>query len=224
MLVSPIEGHRLWAPSYDARPNPLLSLETRMLSGLLDSVASLRVIDVACGTGRWMDRLSRLRAQVFGIDACAQMIAEAARKPNLRGALLLADAGALPFGPETADITLCSFAIGYIADLTGALAEMARITKRSGAVVISDLHPSAAAAGWTRSFRSGNTVYRIEHFNRSSGRLCREARRAGLELELQAEGFFGEPERAAFLAAGKADIFAELSRVPAVWVGIWKRP
>jgi malonyl-CoA O-methyltransferase len=222
--VSPIEGHRLWAPCYDAGPNPLLALESRVLGPLLGPVDSLLAVDVACGTGRWSERLTRLGARVAGIDACEPMLALAAAKPALAGRLILADAGALPLRSRIAGLTICSFAIGYFADLARAFAELARITMPGGTVAISDFHPVAVAAGWTRSFRAAGTVYHIEHFTRSSEQLCREARAAGLQLEWQASQHFGEPERAIFRAAGKADLFDAVSAIPAVWIGIWKKP
>ena len=53
MLLSAADAYRLWAPSYDAAPtNPLLALETRVMSALLRSLELSSVIDVACGAGR----------------------------------------------------------------------------------------------------------------------------------------------------------------------------
>jgi SAM-dependent methyltransferase len=222
--IAPIEGHALWADSYDARPNPLLALEARILTGLLGPVDSLRAVDVACGTGRWTERLAREGARVAGVDICRPMLARASSHARLSGRLALADACALPFPSGTADLTLCSFAIGYMADLGAAAAEMARITTAGGRLAISDFHPLAAAAGWTRSFRAAGRVYHIDHFVRSSRQLCHEIRAAGLDLELQVDAHFGEPERAIFLAAGMADRFAVTSSVPAVWISVWKRP
>jgi SAM-dependent methyltransferase len=222
--VSAIEGHRLWAPAYDHGPNPLLALEARLLAPLLGLVNGLRVVDVACGTGRWTERLAGLGAEVIGIDACDEMLARAAGKPALAGRVILADAAALPLGAGCSALTICSFAIGYFAGLDRAFAEMARVTRSGGTVAVCDLHPAAVAAGWNRSFRAAGTVYRMEHFTRSSDEICGEARRAGLELKLRQDGHFGDPERAIFRAAGKEDMFAQTAGVPAVWIAIWRRP
>ena len=37
--LSPAEGYRLWATTYDDEPNPMLSLEQRILEPLLPSLA-----------------------------------------------------------------------------------------------------------------------------------------------------------------------------------------
>jgi malonyl-CoA O-methyltransferase len=152
------------------------------------------------------------------------MLGVAAGKPALAGRLVQADALALPLRSESADLAICSFALGYIADLSGAIAEMARVTKRGGTVVVSDLHPLAVAAGWTRSFRVDGALYEIAHFTRSAAQLQNGMRLAGLEPELQIDQRFEDPERAIFLAAGKGGVFAEVSGIPAVWIGIWKKP
>src|ERR1700756_828701 len=52
--VAAVEGYRLWAPVYDCMQNPLLSVESRTLRRLLYRIRVQRVVDVACGTGRWM--------------------------------------------------------------------------------------------------------------------------------------------------------------------------
>ena len=53
---------------------------------------------------------------------------------------------------HSADVAVCSFALGYIERLDLAFREMARVARR---IVTSDLHPDAVRAGWVRSFRSG---------------------------------------------------------------------
>jgi ubiquinone/menaquinone biosynthesis C-methylase UbiE len=144
--------------SYDAGPNPLLALETRLLLGAVDSARSLPFLDIACGTGRWMLWAQQQGAGVLGIDFCAEMVLEASRKPGLAGRLSLADACHVPVADGAADLAICSFALGYLASPRPAIAEMARVSRKGGRVVVTDLHPCALAAGWTRSFRSNGQV------------------------------------------------------------------
>jgi len=224
MRVSPLEGHRLWAPTYDQGLNPIVALEGRLLSDLLYPIEGKRFIDVACGTGRWMTHLGQHGASVFGADASAEMLLQAHRKRVPRGRLVQADARRLPFRDGAADVTLCSFAAAYFSSLKAAVGEMARITASGGRVVLSDLHPSGIAAGWTRSFRINGSVYEMDHFNPSLEEFRAAGRDANLQLHIQLEGSFGDPERLIFRAAGKAQIFPHLERIPAVWIGIWNKP
>ncbi|HEY7303741.1 MAG TPA: methyltransferase domain-containing protein [Bryobacteraceae bacterium] len=224
MRVPPLEGHRLWAPKYDEALNPVVTLESRLLADLLCPIAGKCIVDIACGTGRWMTHLCQQGASVFGADASAEMLAQAHAKRVLRGRLALADAASLPFCDRVADVSLCSFAAGYFSSLKTALSEMARITAHGGRVIVSDLHPAGIAAGWTRSFRVHGSVYEMEHLNLSLEEFRAAGRDAGLHLHIQMDASFGDPERLIFKAAGKTHAFSELSRVPAVWIGVWNKP
>ncbi len=217
MLVSALEGHRLWASTYDTAPNPLLALESRLLPEVVGPFASKRIVDVACGTGRWMRRMEAEGASVAGVDFCEEMACQ------VGGRVALGDAARLPFAPAIADITICCLAIGYFRDLDCVVGEMARITRRGGRVIISELDPAAVAAGWTRSFRTGGVRYEMEHSAWSTQRIGAAARHAGLHAETQRQAPFGEPERGTFLAAGKGGAFEAYTRIPALWIGSWRK-
>lgn len=227
MRVTAREGHRIWAASYDAGPNPLLALETRLLIEPLTQLRPSCFLDVACGTGRWMllarQFLMQPGSQVFGVDFCLEMLVEASRKPGLGGRLGLADACRIPIADSTADLTFCSFALGYIDSPYQAIAEMARVSRKGGHVVVTDLHPCALSAGWTRSFRSDGVVYAIDHHHHAIGAWEAAAKSAGLALEWVLEAPFGEPERAIFREAGKDSSFAELSHIPALLAMAWTK-
>ncbi len=152
------------------------------------------------------------------------MLLEASRKPGLAGCLSLAGACRIPIADGAVDLTLCSFAIGYMSSPQDAIAEMARVSRQGGRVVVTDLHPSALAAGWTRSFRRDGQVYEIDHYVHPIAAWETAAESTGLTLEWRIEAGFGEPERAIFQKAGKDSLFSELSRIPALlglsWIKI----
>jgi SAM-dependent methyltransferase len=222
MRVSPLEGHAIWASHYDTEPNPLLALETRTLCRFMKPIPLRRFVDVACGTGRWMSFLHARGGQVLGSDACEPMLKVAEAKQGLRGKCVLADATLLPFPRRFADLTLCSFAAGYVPDIARLVYELAAITRCGGRVVLTDLHPLAIAAGWKRSFRAGTNVYEIEHRTHSEERLFAAGECADLQLETHLQASFGEPERVLFERAGKREVFDEVSAIPAVWIGVWR--
>src|ERR1700722_12432906 len=223
MQVTALEGHRNWAPIYDAGLNPLLALETRILLEKLNPLRCSQFLDVACGTGRWLLLAQPYAAKVFGVDFCPEMLLEASRKPCLAGCLSLADARHIPLADGTADLTLCSFALGYIASPQQAIAEMARVSQKGGRVVVADLPPCAQAAGWTRSFRLNGQVYEIDHYEHPIAAWEGAGESAGLVLDWCVETCFGESERAIFRQAGKASLFPELSRIPALLAMSWTK-
>ena len=210
-LLSPLEGHRLWASTYDEEPNPLLALEFRMLSEHFGNLAGRRFIDVACGTGRWANYALQQGARVVGIDLCREMLL------HCRAATVLADAARLPLPDEASDITVCAFAIGY---MESPMAELARITKPGGSIFVSDVHPEALEHGWTRSFRRGAEVYQIEHRRYGLPELLHTS---GLKLVRLLEPRFGDPERAIFRRAGKDAEFDEAGQAAAIYIAHWIR-
>jgi len=98
--------------------------------------------------------------------------------------------------------------------------ELARVSRQ---VIVSDLHPDAARAGWTRSFRAGGRIYELVHHEHSIAELDDCARSAGLVRKWRVETSFGEPEREVFRRAGKESAFDKARLVPAVLITVWEK-
>ncbi len=219
-LTAAGEGFRLWATSYDATPNALLALEMRILSERISLAPGTSFLDAGSGTGRWMTWAQSRGARVFGIDSCREMLVQAEHKPGLRGRSVLADISAIPMADGAVDFAMCSLTIGYVASPAIVFREMARVSRR---VIVSDLHPDAVRAGWTRSFRSGDRRIELQHFDHSIASLDRHAQAAGLEREWRTEVSFGEPEREIFARAGKEKAFEESRGIHVVSITSWRK-
>lgn len=211
IAMDPLAAHRAWAATYDDAPNPLLALEERLLEPLLPSMRGVLAVDVACGSGRWARRLAQRGACVIAVDLCSEMLQ---RAPGIRA---MADAGLLPFPDGAADLTICAFALSYLS--AACLAELARLTRRNGLVIVSDMHPAAAARGWTRSFRVSGKVIAI----RTRAYTLDDLRTPGLMLSTLIEAPLGDPERPIFERAGKLAQFRDACRGPAVYVAKYIR-
>lgn len=221
--VDPIEGHRLWAETYDADVNPLLALERRVLQPHLDRLAAKRFVDIGCGTGRWLLLAREAGAEVIGLDLTRAMLAQAAAKPKLKGKLVCADAQSLPFAEATADVVLCSFCISYLEDPAAMFGGLARITKPGGRIIVSDIHPAAAKAGWKRTFRAAGQLYEMKLGERHKKTPLRQGLDAGLTLWRVLEPSFGKAELPLFEKAGKSGMFEALAAMPALLVTLWDR-
>ena len=219
-VVSAAAAYRLWAGTYDQDPNPLVALEHRVLSERLDLIPGERMMDLATGTGRWLEYALAHGVRATGVDFCAEMLAVASAKRGVRGRLACADVCSLPFASHSVDLAVCSFALGYIDRLELAFREMARIARR---IITSDLHPDAVRAGWVRSFRDSSESYEIKHYDHLWERIETCARAAGLRPSWKLDASFGEPERVLFERAGKADAFTPARRVPAILISAWVR-
>ena len=209
MLVSPSEGYRLWAPTYDDGANPVVALESRVLAGLLRDLRDKNVLDVACGTGRWAKYAHDRGAKAIGIDRCAEML------QRCSAPAALADASELPVRCDWADVTICALALGY---LESAIGELIRATKRGGSLFISDLHPKALDRNWKHSFRSGSSVYEIQHCRYDLEELLATN---GLHRLTFLEPTFGPAELEIFRRSGKEPAFQQMCEVPAIYVAHW---
>jgi ubiquinone/menaquinone biosynthesis C-methylase UbiE len=208
--LEPIDAYRLLAQDYDSSPNPLLALEQRTMAVLLPPLRGTRVVDAAAGTGRWASYCQTQGARTIAADFCLEMLAYAPRP------VVLADANRLPLPDGIADVTICAFALGYA---PACLPELARVTRRGGAVLVSDVHPEAIRSGWTRTFRHGSSVISVAHHPYALEDLFA----AGLRLDCLVEPRFGEPERDVFARAGKLAAFEEAAQDPAIFVSRWIR-
>ncbi len=224
MRVSALEGHRVWASFYDIDANPLLALERRSMANLLETVQPKTVIDIACGSGRCSRRFQQPGVNVFGVDFCERMLIEAMRLPSLRGRVALGNAERLPFRDAAAELVLCSMALGYFQDLSRAFPEFARVAVQGAVIAVSDLHPNAVSAGWTRSFMVGGVQYEMDHHCRSLDEIDAAAETAGLRAICKRTAYFEDAEYSIFQAGGKADRFAEVKQTPALFLAMWENP
>jgi demethylmenaquinone methyltransferase/2-methoxy-6-polyprenyl-1,4-benzoquinol methylase len=102
-----------------------------------------RVLDVACGTGRLaLEAVARVGepGAVVGLDASAGMLA-IARADDRRDAVrwLQADAMRMPFANGAFDATVIGFGLRNLPDFEAGLAEMARVTRPGGRVLVLEI-------------------------------------------------------------------------------------
>jgi demethylmenaquinone methyltransferase/2-methoxy-6-polyprenyl-1,4-benzoquinol methylase len=142
------------APRYDLT-NDVLSLGQarlwrRAVTRAVDARPGERVLDLAAGTGTSSLPFVAAGAQVVAADFSLGMLRVGKRAhPDL--GLLAGDALRLPFADGSFDAVTISFGLRNVADVDAALAEMARVTKPRGRLVVCEFsHPT-----W-RPFR---TVY-----------------------------------------------------------------
>ena len=154
-VLAPREAYPILAEKYDSTPNALIALDQRVMTPLLpDNLDGRIVVDVAAGTGRWALHCNQRGARVIAVDFCHEMVRRASC-PSIQ-----ADAEWLPLLDASADVVICAFALGYA---PACFAELARITRPGGMLLVSDVHPEALDRGWTRSFRHRGEVIQVRH-------------------------------------------------------------
>jgi len=117
-LMPVAEAYQLWAPEYDSAPNPLFCLEERYLTPLLNSAAHRDVVDLGCGTGRWLEKICALQPRsLTGVDLSAAMLQQASKRLGRRARLVQEDCLQTTLGADSADWILSSFLLSYVDDL-----------------------------------------------------------------------------------------------------------
>ncbi len=119
--------------------------------------AGQRVLDCATGTGDLAIRFRQAGAEVVGVDFTPEMIELArAKAPSIR--FEVADITSLPFSNDSFDIASIAFGIRNVADPAKGIAEMARVVRSGGRVVVLEFGQPR-----NRAFRPVFNFYR-KHF------------------------------------------------------------
>ena len=112
---------------------------------LLGGVAGRRVLEIGCGSAPCARWLRLAGADVVALDLSAGMLARAAELNGGTGIavpLVQADAGALPLASGSVDVACSAFGgLPFVADVEGALTEVARVLRPGGRFVASVNHP-----------------------------------------------------------------------------------
>src|SRR5215831_21333676 len=173
-VLRPSEGYDRWAGTYDSGLNPLLALEERCIFPLLPRLQNFRVLDLACGTGRWFDLLATRGAGCpVGVDLSIGMLSVSASKRNCKSRLVRADISYLPFSASHFDFAISSFAIGHVSDIGLFARECRRVLKPKASLWVTDVHPEAYKAGWRTGFRDQSGRVEIETVTRTGEEFVR---------------------------------------------------
>ena len=145
-------GYARWSQTYDNPGNPLIQIGQPVVWSIFEAVPPGAALDAACGTGRHARRLVELGHHVVGVDASPAML-EKARATLPQAAFRDGDLSAPPLESASVDLVVCALALEHVADLGGSIAELSRVLRPGGRMVLSVLHPAAAALGRAAYFQ-----------------------------------------------------------------------
>ena len=159
-----------------------------------------RALDLGCGTGIMLDKLGERFDGVVGLDISQEMLEGydlSDLRPGLSVSLLRGDMGALPFREAGFDVVVCRSALHHMDDEAGVLAEIARVLKPDGALVLgepaNDNLLTRLARWWVRRRPSYGRIHTIDRaYTRRQLRELLDA--AGLEVRRELRfGFVAYP-------------------------------
>lgn len=219
------EAFAAWAPMYEGQQNPLLMLEERYLSRLLPDTSGKSVMDVGCGTGRWLRYFARAgAASLCGIDGSTAMLEAAASCQPANARLIRADLPRIPMESDSMDLAMASFVLSYVKELENCASELARVIRVGGDLFVSDMHPDTAATlGWSRSFSDGGRRYQLAFENRQIAEVIHIMGSKGFVLVACIEPFFGTSERELFHRCGKDAAWRAVDGMPPVYLLHFRR-
>jgi ubiquinone/menaquinone biosynthesis C-methylase UbiE len=181
VVAETLAAYRRWAPLYPpVAHNPLMRAEQRAMLHHWPEVAGRRVLDLACGTGRYSQLLTEAGAgEVIALDFCVPMLMQVPNSSRVCASMMQ-----LPFAPGTFDVVISGLALGHAADVGPWMIEIARVLRIGGTLLYSDFHPDAARAGLTRSFKDiDDETCSVPHAQYAVETQIEAAKAAGLQVE-----------------------------------------
>ena len=200
-------------------------LEDRLLFRFIGDPKGSDVLDIGCGDGTFAMSLRERGARIRGVDASPAMI-DAAMK---RAAVVQADgamfqvgrAQRLPFDDDSFDIVVAKTILCFVKDPTDAFAEMARVLRPGGRLVIGELGRWSLWA-LQRHLRAlfGSRLWKMGH-SWTAGQLCGYATGAGLSpTDIRGAVYFPRNRIAARYLAGFDDSFSRVTTIGAAFIAM----
>jgi len=124
------------------------------------------LLDVGCGEGRFCRLAQGLGLTTTGLDPTRALI-ERARVCDPDGLYVEAGAEAMPFADDQFDVVVSYLSLIDIPDYRAAIAEMARVLRPGGVLLVANLTPmNTAGAGlrWQRDMFGRPRFYALDHY------------------------------------------------------------
>jgi ubiquinone/menaquinone biosynthesis C-methylase UbiE len=136
------------APTYNQRFDS--GKQENMVSALLSLAKELkakRILEVGCGTGRWLSDLQSVTGGVYGLDFSAGMLKEAFKR-NKFIRLTRGKAGQLPFAEAAFNLVYCVNAIHHFDCPPVFVSEARRLLKPGGKLAVVGMNPHGCRDNW----------------------------------------------------------------------------
>ncbi len=95
----------------------------------------VRILDIGCGIGTYVDKFRSLGGHAFGVDVDAEKLADAHRTKRLQ-LLAVAVSEALPFPNDYFDVVVLHEVIEHVADDYATIREAHRVVHRNGRIIV----------------------------------------------------------------------------------------
>jgi SAM-dependent methyltransferase len=202
-------------------------LERSAVLELAGPLEGLDALDVGCGDGAYALAAARAGARVAALDPSAAAVDAARGRANAEGLaidLKVGDARALPFPAQRFDVVFAVTVLCFVDEPAQAVAEMARVLRPGGVLVLGELGRWSAWAAWRRlrSWAGATTWRRVRFW--SEGELRTLLRDAGLGPVAQRGAAYYPPLGAAARVLAPLDpLLGRSTRLGAAFIAIAAR-
>jgi len=155
-----------WPEKYDQWfETPIGSLvrkyESELILNFLNPAPGEMILDAGCGTGVFTRDIISSGSQVIGLDISFPMLRRAReRSGGVRFHPIWGDISTLPFREESFDKVVSITALEFIAGAKSAVAELFRVMRRGGVVVVATLNSRSPWATRRREeARKGHSIF-----------------------------------------------------------------
>jgi SAM-dependent methyltransferase len=199
-------------------------LERAAVLGLAGPLGGRDVLDLGCGDGAYALAAARAGGRVVAIDSSGPVIAAARRKvaaARLPVHVQVADARALPFRARSFDVVLAVTVLCFVRDPASVAAEIERVLRPGGLLVVGELGRWSVWAAWRRLRGwAGSRTWRSARF--WSRRALREVlSRAGLVPgAVRGAAFYPPLGAAAKVMASVDPVFGRATHVGGAFLAI----
>jgi ubiquinone/menaquinone biosynthesis C-methylase UbiE len=135
------------APTYDRRYEALEyeGVASALLAVARESSAGW-VLEVGCGTGRWLAHLRTVARQVYGLDASIGMLKQASQAA--KGCLVCGEASRLPFSGALFDLVFCTNAFHHFDQKQEFIFQARQALRPGGMLAIIGMDPHRVDHDW----------------------------------------------------------------------------
>ncbi|HJU04554.1 MAG TPA: methyltransferase domain-containing protein [Nitrospiraceae bacterium] len=178
------EGYDRWAPNYDdADPSTLL--DEPFMRAQCEPLEGLRVLDLGCGTGRYLRQLHGTGARITAFDLSQAMLLKArGGVPDAASTMWVqGNAEYLPFRPGSFDRIVSGLVLDHVTRLDRFFTGVADALAPGGRAVIAAIHPDMQRlTGPAVRFATGDQQCRIEGIIHEVADVLKAATHAGLSI------------------------------------------
>ena len=122
-------------------PDPGLARKFDRIWALLrEQLPAEALLDAGCGDGRYIAALGSMARRVVGVDISERILETAraaAQRAGVEPELVRANLESLPLEDDAFDVVLCTQVIEHVLDARAAVAELARVLRPGGTLILS---------------------------------------------------------------------------------------